>query len=261
MYDLNCFYSLLDEYAPLSISKKMIEGGDYDNSGILVKNTQNVTGALFTLDLTTASVTRAKAKGVNTIVTHHPAIYNPISSLGVNPQTCALLSAIKNGFNVISMHLNLDCAVNGIDSMMAKGLGASEYKILDMVDDKHGYGREFIVNQKLSEIVKRIKKEFQTNKLLVYGNKNRVIKKIASFCGAGSSVAMKCLSNGKTDADLIVTADVPHHVIKELVEKGVSVIVMPHYVSEVYGFKEFYNQISKKAIGLKTYFFDDIRFR
>ena len=70
MYDLNCFYSLLDEYAPLSISKKMIEGGDYDNSGILVKNTQNVTGALFTLPNDAKPLDVGKENGADVVDEH-----------------------------------------------------------------------------------------------------------------------------------------------------------------------------------------------
>ena len=40
-------------------------------------------------------------------------------------------------------------------------------------------------------------------------------------------------------ADVIVTADLPHHVIKALVESGKCVLQFTHYTTEVYGFKKF----------------------
>lgn len=253
---------LLEQFAPLSISKKMIEQGDYDNSGIIVKSCDAVNGVLFTLDLTVNSVKKARALGVNTIVTHHPAIYTPIKSLECdNPNTCAVLSAIKQGINVISMHLNLDLAPHGIDESLALGLGATEYKIIDKLDQNVGYGREFKTDLTLGEMVNRIKKEFGTKKVIAYGKKTLAPKKIASFCGAGSSQAVKAIENGLTDAQLIVTSDVPHHVIKYIVEKDIGLIIIPHYVSEIYGFEKFYNFAVENVKGLKTYFFDDVRFR
>ena len=253
---------LLEDYAPLSISKRLIEQGDYDNSGVIVKSCDTVNGVLFTLDLTVQSVKRAKALGINTIVTHHPAIYTPIKSLECdNPNTCAVLSAIKQGINVISMHLNLDMATHGIDESLALGLGAKEYKIIDKLDQDIGYGREFNCNLTLGDIVKNVKKEFGTQKVIAYGKKTQKISKIASFCGAGVSQAVKAIANRLTSADLIVTSDVPHHLIKEIIENGLALVILPHYVAEVYGFKKFYQEITKNSKGLKTYFLDDVRFR
>ena len=38
MCNLKDFMAVLEQVAPLELSKKMIELGDYDNSGIIVKN-------------------------------------------------------------------------------------------------------------------------------------------------------------------------------------------------------------------------------
>ena len=53
MYSLEKFFSVLDEYAPLKLSHKMIEQGDYDNSGIIVQVKNDVQKVLFSLDLST----------------------------------------------------------------------------------------------------------------------------------------------------------------------------------------------------------------
>ena len=74
---------------------------------------------------------------------------------------------------------------------------------------------------------------------MFYGDK--IINKIASFCGGGDSHALYVVENAVTDADTIITSDVSHHVLKELIELGKNVMILPHYVSEQYGFYKFYN--------------------
>ena len=83
MYTLKELFENLDSFAPVDYSKKLIENGDYDNSGILIRSTDNANKILFALDLTINAVKKAKRLGCDTIVTHHPAIYMPIPSIDV----------------------------------------------------------------------------------------------------------------------------------------------------------------------------------
>ena len=161
------------------------------------------------------------------------------------------------------MHLNLDVADGGIDASLCSGLGGDSYKILEMLDEKHGYGREFSVSPvTLKEFVSRAKKTFSTKKIIAYGNQNAVIKKVASFCGGGASHAEKCVVKNSVDADLIVTSDMAHHQIKEILDGGKCVMLIPHYASEEYGFKKYYERVNS-IIGkeIPAYYFDDKRFR
>ena len=125
--------------------------------------------------------------------------------------------AIKNQINVISMHLNLDIADDGIDQRLSKGLGGENVEILDLVDDKNGYGRQADVEKiSLADFVDKIKKNFMSDKIVAYGDKE--VNKIASFCGSGSSQAVECLD--RLTADTIVSSDIPHHHLKTLIENG-----------------------------------------
>ena len=121
MYKINQLITLLDEIAPLSLSYKMIEKGSYDNSGLLVKLTDVADKILFSLDLSIDAVQYAIDNGCNAIVTHHPAIYMPIKQINIDSDK-ALALAVKNGLNIISMHLNLDVACSGIDNSLCEGL-------------------------------------------------------------------------------------------------------------------------------------------
>ena len=259
MCSLEKLYAIIEDYAPIEISHKAIERGDYDNSGIIVKNTETVSKILFSLDLSNASVEYAKQMGCDAIVTHHPAIYTPIKNLVYDGQTGALLSAIKAGISIISSHLNLDMATLGIDYYLAKALGATEQKILDRLYQEYGYGREFLLKERsLVDFVNQAKEQLNTDKIIAYGN--NAVKKVASFCGGGSSIAMEIVLKGLTDADTIVSSDIPHHVLKELIEKGKNVVIIPHYVSEQYGFNKFYQSVSQKLTDVETFYFIDDRF-
>lgn len=260
MYSLEKFFSILDEYAPLIISQKMIEKGDYDNSGILIKCTDKVEKVLFSLDLSKNAVLSAVENGCDTIVTHHPAIYTPIKEMAIDGQTAPVTLAVMNRLNVISMHLNLDMADLGIDYHLALALGGKKHKIIDFLDDKHGYGREFNHLSSFSDFVKELKIELSTDKIIAYGDGK--VETVASFCGGGASHALDCVEKCRTNADTIVTSDMPHHVLKELVEREKKVVIIPHYASEDYGFNKFYSFVKEQTHGqVKTLYFEDRRFK
>lgn len=262
MYSLKDFFSVLNAYAPLTLSQKMIEKGCYDNSGILINCCEKVSGAVFSLDLSKEAVIKAEREKCNVIVTHHPAIYKPISTLSIqSPLEYPLMRCVGKGITVISMHLNLDVADGGIDHCLAERLGAESYKIIDAISEKEGYGREFSVETTtLGQLTAKMKKYFSTTKILTYGKGE--VHKIASFCGAGGNEALTAVKNGKTNADLIVTSDLAHHEIKGLIDMGKKVMVLPHYVAEEYGFNRYYERVKNQLNGqIKTVYLDDKRYR
>jgi dinuclear metal center YbgI/SA1388 family protein len=253
------FLIILEKFAPLSLSKLMIDNGSYDNSGALIKCSNQVGKILFSLDLSLETVNKAIELGCDTIVTHHPAIYNPIKSLDIDQDTAPVLYAVKNGLNVFSMHLNLDIANDGIDGSLALALGGENARIIDLIDGVHGYGREFKSGQNVNDFVNLIKKNLDTEKVVCYGE--GVCNIVASFCGGGAGEALKAVTSGLTCADTVVTSDAPHHVVKELVERNVKLIIIPHYSAEEYGFNKFYARV-KAELGDKAqaYYFQDKRF-
>lgn len=263
MLKINDVYSILNDLAPFEISEQVIKNGGYDNSGILINTHSEVNKILFSLDLSLECVNRAKRLGCDTIITHHPAIYTPIKELSVEDcSSLALIKAIEYKINVISMHLNLDFASDGIDENLSKALGATNAKIIEKIYQNYGYGRMFCLNKTtLLNFTKKVKKELETNRVVTYGKKNFAFNKVASFCGAGSSTALKTLKSGECTADVIVTSDVAHHVIKEIVEMGKAMVVVTHYSAENYGFKKFYEK-TKSIFNdqVQTYYFQDKRF-
>ncbi len=263
MLKLTNFFETLNEFAPIELSYRLIEKGDYDNSGILVKNHEQISKVLFSLDLSEKALLQAKKLKCDTIVTHHPAIYAPLKNLNVDTAGGnEIITAVKLNLNVISMHLNLDIATGGIDACLCQALGGEKFRVLDCLDEFNGYGREFdIPNITLEAFVKNLKKELKTSKVIVYGKRKNILKYGASFCGAGASYAEKFVNENKTNAQVIVTSDIPHHALKTLVEKGKCVVVLTHYSSENYGFKKYYEKVQKTLKNkAEIYYFEDKRF-
>lgn len=252
---LSEFYRISEEIAPKKLSDEFCERyGAYDNSGILVDTGEEVKGALFSLDFSNAAIKKAKEQGANLIVTHHPAIYGKIGAVSSEDLLGEkLIFCIKNGISVISSHLNLDSAVGGVDESLMVGARVASGLDGDCDDVKialpltgGGYGRVYPVREiSAGELAEKLKKEFSSEKVIVYGEQKRV-KKVASFCGAGGDEESLsfAISEG---ADVIISSDFKHHVIAAAVEKGLSVILLTHYASENYGFRKYYEKICRRV--------------
>lgn len=244
---INDVLKIFEAYAPKRLSDEFVSKFNaYDNSGVIVDTDSEITGILFTLDLTSAAVDTAIKNNCNLIFTHHPAIYMPIKNLSLNTP---IYKALNNSIGVISYHLNLDVAKFGIDYYLAKGLGGDDAKILSIVEEDLGYGRTFDVGGvKFGEIIERYKREFNSSKVIAYGNLEDNINKVATFCGAGLDSESIDLAS---DCDLIVSSDAKHHDILNALERNINLLIVTHYSSEFYGFKKVYENLSD-SLGVKT---------
>ncbi len=247
------FLKRLEKIAPVSLSDDFCKKyGMYDNSGIIINSEETVNGALFSLDLSLEAVRKARLCGYNLIVTHHPAIYGGISRIS---SADPVAQCLKSGISVISMHLNFDVAPEGIDYHLMRGLGGKDAKILAVVENG-GYGRVYGISRaEFKDYIESIKKEFSTDKIIGYGDEEREVKKVASFCGAGcdEKAISFAVSNG---ADVFVSSDMKHHEICALLERGVNVIHLTHYSAENYGFNKIYLKIRKDLSVPSDYFAD-----
>lgn len=257
---LSKIYEIADKIAPKALSDTYCKNfGAYDNSGLLVEADEEIHGILFTLDLTNAAIDEAIEKGCNLIITHHPVIYGKIDHICLSDQKllgAKLVKCLQRGISVLSMHLNLDVAEDGIDESLmqgillasgkAEGAGTSSSSVMHPVLEG-GYGRCYDVKAvSLSELKKNIEDVFSTKRVLAYGEEKKTIARAASFCGAGGDEEAVLFAK-KNGADIIVSADFKHHVIMLAVELGLSVIALTHYASENYGFKKYYEKIRRQV--------------
>ncbi len=265
---LDEFYKIADAVAPKALSDEFCtKYNAYDNSGILIDCDEEIKKVLFSLDLSTEVIGKAIEEKANLIVTHHPAIYGKISNIRMDDKTtlgAKLVYCLRNGISVISMHLNLDMAIGGIDECLEEGIRYSAGTVYRLGESKlmheisqGGYGRAYDVSPvSLSALVQNMRETFNTERIIFYGNKNSQVRRIASFCGAGGDEG-SILFAFEQNADTVVSADFKHHVITYALEKGLNVIALTHYASENYGFKNYYEKIRRQTEIPCVYYTDE----
>lgn len=247
-------FQILEKHAPMRISEEFCSRfGAYDNSGVLVNTGKEITGALFSLDLSVAAIDRAIRLGANLIVTHHPAIYQKIGAIDCRTLAGSkLVRCIENGVSVVSMHLNLDGAKGGIDESLAEAVASVSggyvlTSVMDEISETEGYGRAYKLKNEvpLAALYEGLKRELNAKNVLLFGDKNAKIERVASFCGGGADE--KSLAFAKeSGAQVVVSSDFKHHILAAAAEEGMSVLAPTHYASEAYGFKKYYEKISRE---------------
>ncbi len=240
---------IIERYAPLKISEEMCAlTGGRDNSGIIIDSGSKITKALFSLDFSFEAAMRAEREGFDCIVTHHPAIYNPIMRVaGKNQTESAVAAALKAGASVISAHLNLDAAKQGIDYHLAKIFGDYRGECLYRVESGGEYGHiVYTEGQNIEELGKIYSLATGSEKVLCYGKGET--KKAAVFCGAGLNMEELYMAKEK-GIDTVISSDVKHHVISEAAYLKMNLMCVTHYSAENYGFNKFYQFIKIKLQG------------
>jgi dinuclear metal center YbgI/SA1388 family protein len=114
--------NIIDSFSPFFLQE------DFDNSGIQVGNPEEeVSKIVVALDLTKEVVAEALKSKANLIVTHHPAIFNPLRNI-TSKDNPVLLFALRNNLNVISAHTNYDLSKDGLNDYVANLLAIRKIK-------------------------------------------------------------------------------------------------------------------------------------
>ena len=106
---------------------------DYDNVGLLVGDpAAPVSRVLVCLDVTEEVVDEAMSKKCELIVSHHPLIFQKISSINpTDEQGRILYKLIRNNIALLSAHTNLDAALDGVSFVLANNLGLDDLQFLN----------------------------------------------------------------------------------------------------------------------------------
>ena len=110
---------IINQIAPPGLAEK------WDNCGLQVGDPrQEVTRIMVSLEATEAVLDAAVTAGCNLLVTHHPLIFKPLSS--ITTATCQgrlIHKAIASGISIISMHTSFDAADGGLNDILAERIG------------------------------------------------------------------------------------------------------------------------------------------
>lgn len=245
MSTLKAVLGILEEIAPSRAAE------DWDNPGLQIGHLSQEVGKIFiSLDPTLESLRKAVKRNAQVLLTHHPLILSPISSLNRDRYPGdVIFEAIERGVSVIAAHTNLDAVRGGINDGLADLFGLQEVEELEERSDldEGGLGRigDLPEPVRLSEVTERIKAILGAERIRVVGRKDRRIERIAVVGGAGGGMVALASKKG---AQLLITGDVRHHEALEAKALGLALIDAGHFQTEKSALKPFANHLRNRFI-------------
>ena len=215
-------YDIIDAVAPFSTAL------DFDNAGLLVGDGNTiVTRALLALDITPAVVAEAASMNANLILSHHPVIFHPLTSLG--PQDVPYQLASR-GIAALCCHTNLDLSpVCGVNVALGSKLGLRNVRREDVFGEDcvlfSGDLEEPLEPQTFAALVKEKLSAPAVKFCPGQGKVQRVV-----FCsGAGGEYVHQAACRG---ADAYLTGEMKHHEELEAAQSRLTCVAAGHYHTE-----------------------------
>lgn len=224
---------------------------EWDNVGLLVgRRDKEVNRIMIAVDATREICQKAIDNKVDMIITHHPIIFSKLNR--INNDTVLgekILSLIEAGIVCYAMHTNFDTK-GGMAKAASDMLGLKNSEVLEETYNGEGLGRVGILDKTMSllELSVLVKEKFDLKNVIIYGNTDAMVEKVAICPGSGKSVIG--ISSAKR-ADCLITGDIGHHEGLDSVEMGLSIIDASHYGIEKLFMQYIYNYLKDFCIDVE----------
>lgn len=204
----------------------------WDNDGLLLCSDRDreVNRIVTCLDVTFSVIECAIEKKCQLIVSHHPLIFSPISSITEDSLLGQkILLLMESKISVLSLHTRFDGAIGGLNELFGKKLGIFPEYHAPLLATEPYIGAIGSLAEKVSpdEFAKHISMELKSPVKLFSAHMD--ISRVGYCCGSGKDLVFPSLRAG---ADAFVGGDIPYHIAQEAVEKGMTVIDCGHHASE-----------------------------
>ena len=241
--------SALEKFAPLPLQES------WDNAGLQLGLTEaEVSGALLCLDVNEEIIDEAIRKGCNLIVSHHPLLFRGLKQIsGADYVQRCVIKAIKHDIVVVSMHTNMDNALNGVNWKIAERLGLTAcrffaQKAIDGIEAGSGVVGELVQAMDARDFIELVKLRFHCECALCNELLQRPIRKVAICGGAGDFMLPDAIREG---ADAFITGEMHYHQYFGC-EQQIQICVIGHYQSEQFTSEIFRDIIHRECLGVRT---------
>lgn len=207
----------------------------WDNPGLLVGRMDREVKKIFVaLDVTDETLEQAIAVGADMMITHHPLIFSALKQ--VNDQSFIgrrILKLIENRISYYAMHTNFD--VRGMADINEQQLGLVDTEVLEVTGENdgvpEGIGRVGSLTEETSlrQLAQAVKEGMQIPSVLLYGDADRKVSRVAVSSGSGKSMVPAALA---AKAEVLVTGDIDYHTAIDAKACGLSIIDAGHYGTE-----------------------------
>lgn len=223
--------NIMEQYAPSFLAES------WDNVGLMVGDTnQNITKILVALDINDEVIDEAIQNNCQMIITHHPFIFKGIKNVTTDTHIGKqIINIIKHNICVYSAHTNLDIAQNGTNDTLLNILNLKKVdNLFENENTKQGLGRVAQLQQPTTfkNLIQTVKSALGLSHLVVCGNMDTNIKKIAVCTGSGGEIDFMNQAI-KKGCNAYITGDLKYHNAQMAKELGLCVIDASHYETEV----------------------------
>lgn len=202
---------------------------EWDNDGLMCcpDGTAEVYRALITLDVTEEVVDYAIEYGFDLIISHHPLIFKPISSVVEdNHVSRKLIKLLNNGISVFSFHTRADKVTGGVNDKLAELLGLENVRPFG--DDYLGRIGNIEGKCELQDFAYRVK-QLTGSDMIRYSDGYNDVYRVALVGGDGKDYVRPALLAG---ADTYISGRIGYNLMEEAPEMGINLIEAGHYFTE-----------------------------
>lgn len=226
---------LIDLLAGLDLIAPATLAESWDNIGLMIGDPQReVRSLLLGLDPTLSLLEEAISRGVDTLVTHHPCIFHPLSSVDLTtPAGTFLEQALVHKINVIACHTNFDSATAGVSDALGMLLGLKDLTPLRPVDSSAdmGVGRIGSYHEPISfqAFMEHAFTALGSQAVQLAGKVPQSVQRVALCGGSGSEFAEEAF---RKSADVYLSSEIKHSTARWAEDAGFCVIDATHYATE-----------------------------
>ena len=201
----------------------------WDNDGVmcLPDGSSEIVRALVALDVTEEIVDYAIERGFDLIVSHHPLVFKPLSSIDEeNHIARKLIKLMCSGITVFSFHTRADKLVGGVNDRLADLLG-----MYDAVPFGEGdLGRIGTIDEpmEIQDFAYRVKQLLGADAVR-YADGFSDVHKVAVVGGDGKGYVKAAIDAG---ADTFLSGRIGYNVMEEATEMGINLIEAGHFYTE-----------------------------
>ncbi len=216
-------YERLSERIPRELSC------EWDNDGIMCAADSNaeVNNILITLDVTEEVVDYAISRNFDLIISHHPLIFKPISSVTEDDHISRkIIKLITNNVAVFSFHTRADKVDGGVNDLLADYIGLVDIEPFG----SDGLGRIGTLpdDRELENFAEDVKMQLGADGVK-YVDAYNTVKRVAVVGGDGKDYVKDAIAAG---ADTYLSGRLSYNIMEEAADIGINLVEAGHYFTE-----------------------------
>ena len=231
----------IDRRAPFA------SAAEWDAVGLQIGDPEREVSAVAVAhELTIGTLDGIISVGAELVVTYHPLLFRPLSSITAVPGAEGrALALAERGVAVISVHTNWDAAPGGTSDSLAAALDLRDVEgfapSVNGAGDQIWFGRCGSFGGTVGDLADLARARLGARPRLS-GPLDRAIRRVAVLPGSGGSQVEGAISAG---ADAYVTGDVSHHEARRAADSGMVMVDAGHAPTERPGVQALYALVAE----------------